>query len=43
MKKPDTVIATFDDKRAGIKRHALGAKSASPSKSETLKQPTLDL
>jgi exodeoxyribonuclease-3 len=37
------VIATFDDKRAGITRHAESAKKEPAAKSETLKQPTLDL
>jgi len=37
------VIATFDDKRAGIVRHAESAKKESPAKAEKLRQPTLDL
>lgn len=37
------VIATFDDKRAGMTRHAEGARKESHAKAETLKQPTLDL
>jgi exodeoxyribonuclease-3 len=37
------VVATFDDKRAGIVRHVESAKSESPSKAGTLRQPTLDI
>jgi len=37
------VVATFDDKRAGISRHAEAAASASSKRTERLEQPGLGL
>jgi exodeoxyribonuclease-3 len=37
------VVATFDDKRAGIKQHAVAAGTAAAKRTEQLEQPGLGI